>query len=141
MRCRDVMRREVVSLAPDETVETAARRMRDEEVGFLPVLDADGRPLGTLTDRELALRIVGERRPPETPVRDIMSLELATCRPADDTRDAEALMREHGTSHVLCTDARGRLKGVLGQRDIEEAHLRGTRVAYGDDARTPRTVH
>ncbi|MCI0572435.1 MAG: CBS domain-containing protein, partial [Myxococcaceae bacterium] len=73
MRVSEVMKREVVTVSPDETVEAAARRMRDANVGFLPVCDADGRPLGTLTDRDVVLRVVAERRSSALPVRAVMT--------------------------------------------------------------------
>ena len=51
MRCMDVMKPDVQTISPEDTVQTAARLMRDENVGFLPVCDAADRVLGTVTDR------------------------------------------------------------------------------------------
>ncbi|MCI0671380.1 MAG: CBS domain-containing protein [Myxococcaceae bacterium] len=141
MRVSEVMKREVVTVSPDETVEAAARRMRDADVGFLPVCDADGRPLGTLTDRDVVLRVVAERRSSALPVRAVMTHEVVACRPGDAVSDAERLMHEHHKARLLCTDARGRLKGVLALADIaaHREHAMRTRPPIAEQE--PPSVH
>src|SRR5690606_9298607 len=57
-RCRDLMRRDVVTVRADEPVLHAARRMRAAGIGFLPVVDAAARPLGAITDRDIAVRLI-----------------------------------------------------------------------------------
>jgi CBS domain-containing protein len=131
MRCDDVMTREPESVSPDDTVALAAAAMRDENVGFLPVCDQAMRVIGTVTDRDIAIRVVAEHRPPTTPVRDVMSRELVACRPADDLAVAEELMGNHHKSRILCTDEAGRLVGVISLSDIAQAE---------SDERAARTI-
>ena len=62
MRCEEIMKRDVRTISPDEPVQAAASIMRDTNIGFLPVCDAtSGRVVGTLTDRDIAVRVVAVR--------------------------------------------------------------------------------
>ena len=57
----------------DHTVLRAARLMREKDVGSVVVIDEKGRPVGMLTDRDLAVKVLGEGKSPETPVDEVMS--------------------------------------------------------------------
>ena len=63
MLCQEIMKHPVKWVAQDDTARTAARVMREENIGFLPVCDRSGRVLGTVTDRDLAIRLVAEGLP------------------------------------------------------------------------------
>ena len=141
MRVGEVMQREVVTVSPDETVETATRRMREANVGFLPVCGPDGRPLGILTDRDVAIRLVAERRPGYLPVRAIMTYAVVACRPRESVSDAERLMAAHHVTRLLCTDARGRLQGVLSRADIAAHRRRALRTRPPITEPAPTTLH
>jgi CBS domain-containing protein len=125
MRCEELMKRDVVSVSPDDTVEVAARHMRDENVGFIPVCDADRKVMGLLTDRDIAIRLVASSLPASSPVRGIMTDEVVACRPQDDLREAEKLMMDRNKSRIVCTDDQGRLEGVISLSDIAQAENRG----------------
>src|SRR5512138_3086907 len=102
MRCDEVMTRDVIRLRPLDRVDAAARRMRDENVGFAPVCGDDGRPVGALTDRDIALRVCAEdRRAGRTRVEEIMTRELLTCRSGDDVERAEALLAARRKTRIL----------------------------------------
>ena len=119
MRCADIMKREVVSVSPKDTAALAAQRMRDMNVGFLPVCDRDGRVLGTLTDRDIATRVVADDRlASHCLIGDIMSLEPVTCRGTDELSHAEDLMIAHQKSRILITTNDGLLQGVLSLSDL-----------------------
>src|SRR5260221_11019267 len=126
MVCQDIMKQPVECVSPSESVNVAARRMRDENVGFLPVCDETKRVLGTLTDRDIALRGVAEDRQPNVPVGKIMSHAVIACRPSDSLRMAEQLMRWHQKSRIMCIDG-GRLVGIISISDV--AQLDGGRGA------------
>src|SRR5881296_2422204 len=104
MRCEEIMKRDVECIAPMQPVQEAARRMRDANVGFLPVCDSTRKVLGAITDRDIALRIVAENRPPTTVVGDVMTREVIACRPDDEVTRAEQLMGKHHKSRMICTD-------------------------------------
>jgi CBS domain-containing protein len=93
--------------------------MRDKEIGFCPVCDDSGRVVGTLTDRDLTIRVLAERRrPEETCAGDVMSRGVVACRPTDDLLIAERLMSEHKVSRMLCVDESGKPVGVISLSDI-----------------------
>jgi CBS domain-containing protein len=120
MRCEEIMKRDVECVEPTEPVQAAARRMRDANVGFLPVCDSSRKVLGAITDRDIAIRIVAEGLPPTTAAADVMTQEVVACRPGDDVTRAEQLMGTHQKSRMICTDESGRLAGVISLSDIAQ---------------------
>jgi len=83
MVCADVMKLNVECLSPRDTVESAARRMRDQNIGFLPICDDSKNVQGTLTDRDIAVRIVAEGLQNTTAVEDVMTREVVACHPTE----------------------------------------------------------
>jgi CBS domain-containing protein len=129
MRCNEIMKRAVECISPQDTVQSAARRMRDEQVGFLPVCDSEKKVLGTVTDRDLAIRVLAEARAATTtPIADVFTRDVVACRPQDSLSKAEELMAGHRKSRILCLDDDGRLAGVISLSDIAEAES-GSRAA------------
>lgn len=104
----------------DDTVRAVARMMRDENVGFAPICDGEGKPVGALTDRDLAVRILAEGRSADEKASDCMTRDVMACRIGDDLKDAIRLMREQRKSRVMVCDDDGRLKGVISLQDIAE---------------------
>jgi CBS domain-containing protein len=120
MLCEDIMKTDVESVSPVDTIQDAARRMRDDNVGFLPVCDESRQVLGTITDRDIALRAVAEAQPASTPVEDIMSGEVVACSPKDTIDTALQLMAENHKSRIMCLDDEGRLIGIISLSDIAQ---------------------
>ena len=122
MRCGDLMTSEVEVFGEMDTVLHVARRMRELNVGFAPVCDREGRPVGTLTDRDIALRVCAEDLSArETLARDVMTRGAIVCRESDALDVAEARMREHHKSRIMVVADDGRLVGVISLSDIAEA--------------------
>lgn len=117
-RCADIMKRDVVFLGPEDPVVQAARLMRDHRVGFLPVCREDGKLVGVVTDRDLALRVLADGGAPDRPVRDVMTREVVACGPQDALVRAEELMARHKKSRLPAVDADGRVEGVLSLSDV-----------------------
>ena len=118
MLCREIMKFEVECVAPETTLRDAARKMRDSNVGFLPVCDEFMRAIGVITDRDIAVRAVAEDLPHSAPVRSILTGDVVACRPQDDLQSARDLMSEHHISRVMCLAATGRIEGVISLSDI-----------------------
>jgi CBS domain-containing protein len=118
MRCQEIMKSSVESIKESDSAQTAARKMREANVGFLPVCDDAQRPLGTVTDRDLALRVVAENRSMATAVRDIMTKQVVSCRPMDEVTDAARMMAQKRKSRIMVVDDDGRLTGVISLSDI-----------------------
>ena len=91
---RDTMTADPRSISPGDPIVEAARLMRDENVGSLPVSD-DGRLVGMLTDRDIAVRVVAEGKSPEsTPVGEVFSRNPVAARPDQDLDEALRLMAQ-----------------------------------------------
>src|SRR5262245_51654184 len=120
MRCHDVMKREVVFLGEQHTLHDAAKKMRDKDVGFLPVCDARGKVLGTLTDRDIVIRALTSTLPPGTPVTEIMTTGIVGCHPEDSIELAEDLMVRFKKSRIVVVDDEGILLGVVSLSDVAE---------------------
>lgn len=118
MRCSEIMKSNVSCLMPTDSVRDAAKVMRDLKVGFLPVCDAEKTVLGTITDRDLAIRILAEGKDPMTEVSDCMSHEVISCSPEDDVKRAQELMAKNRKSRIMCLDKNKHLVGVISLSDI-----------------------
>ena len=119
MQCQDLMKTEVETFREHDPVSAIARRMLEVNIGFVPICDPDGRPVGTLTDRDIALRVCAhDLRASETRASDVMSREIVTCRETDDLEEAERLMARHHKSRMMIVDEDGRLQGVISLSDV-----------------------
>ncbi len=118
MRCKDVMTTLVFRCHENDPVQKAARLMLEEEVGFIPITDAFGRLAGVITDRDLALRVVAEGKPPDTPVCLVMSLDgLLTCRPDDDLHAVTRRMETERKGRAVVVEG-GHVVGVISATDV-----------------------
>src|SRR5688572_3477745 len=120
MRAREIMTREPACCTPDTTAEEAARLMRDNDCGVIPVVDGQGSKtlLGVVTDRDIALRCVGEGRGPDEPVSSLMTSSPESCSPEDDVPDVEKVMMSKQVRRVPIIDAAGHLVGMIAQADL-----------------------
>ena len=118
--CRDLMKTDLKCIYPEDSVHDAACRMRDTNIGFLPVCDETGEAIGTVTDRDLAIRALAEKLPYSTPVQNVMSRDIVACTEDDPIERAEELMGQHHVSRILCTDENGLLVGVISLSDLAE---------------------
>jgi CBS domain-containing protein len=118
MSLERVLKKPVETLPPDASCTSAARRMRDCNVGTIVVENA-GRPLGIVTDRDIVLRVVAEELDPEqTSLRDVMSGEpvyLASERSLDQLI---AAMRDLAIRRVPVVDEDGMLQGIVSMDDL-----------------------
>lgn len=128
MKCREIMKSTVECISPGETVQQAAQRMRTEGIGFLPVCDVDGKVVGAITDRDIAVRIVADACAATTPVHEVMTREVVSCRPDDSLSKAESAMGENHKSRIMCIGDDGQLVGVISLSDIARVE-RGGRAA------------
>ena len=113
----DSMTENPCAIDSDKPVSYAAKMMRDEDVGFAPIVEGD-RLVGTLTDRDIAVRVVAEGRDPdETLVKDVATSNLITVDPEDDFDEAMRQMARHQVRR-LAVVRDGRLVGVVAQADV-----------------------
>lgn len=119
MSVGSICRREVDLIDQDTTVRVAAQRMASRNVGSLLVVDGRKRVLGVLTDRDLALRVVGQGRDPHlTRVGDVMTPHPDTVSEEMSVEDALAVMRGRGVRRLPVLGPGGTLAGVVSVDDI-----------------------
>ena len=130
-RIRELMTENPKTVSSDATVVEAARVMREDDVGLVPVVDGD-RLVGTVTDRDIAIRIVAEERDPNnTTVRETASTDLVTIDPEQDLGEALRLMAQHQVRRLPVVEEDGRLVGIVAQADV---------ARHGDDSETGQVV-
>jgi CBS domain-containing protein len=111
--------RTVVVASADETVEAAARRMAEHDVGTVVVVDAASRPLGLLTDRDVVTQVVATGRDARsTTIGAVMSTPVVRVGEQTPIEDALARMAGAATRRLVVTDADERLVGVLALDDV-----------------------
>lgn len=121
MKCQDVMTQSPAFCLKTDPVSEAARLMRGEDVGPIPVVDDPDsrRVVGIVTDRDITVKVVAEERDPSsTAIQEIMTRDLVTCQPDDDIEDAIDAMSDHQVRRVLVVDSSTRLLGIISQADV-----------------------
>lgn len=119
-KARDLMSSDPTCVTPVATAQEVAGLMESHDVGSLPVVESEGskRLLGIVTDRDLALRVLGKGRPGTTPVSEVMSSGLHCARMDDSLDDVEGLMAKHQVRRIPVLDEQDRLCGVIAQADL-----------------------
>jgi CBS domain-containing protein len=121
MRCYELMERQVHYCRPTDSVDEVARKMRDHSIGFVPVCNSELIVVGTLTDRDLAIRVTAQNLiPAKTTVDSVMSRDVVSCSPDDDIDVAEQLMVHHKKGRIVCVSEKGELQGVISLSDLFE---------------------
>lgn len=114
-----ICRREVYTARPDENARKAARRIQVRNVGTLVVVGDDDEPVGLVTDRDLAVRVLAERLDPEqTRVKDVMTSKLRRMPLSTPIEDALNSMRSGTFRRVVVVDADDKLIGILSLDDV-----------------------
>jgi CBS domain-containing protein len=108
------------AITPDTTAQEAARLLKTENIGALPIVE-DGRLTAVVTDRDLAVRVLAEGRGAETPVREVASQDLVTIDPQQNLDEAARLMAEHQVRRLPVVEEDGRLVGMLAQADVAQS--------------------
>ena len=138
MKISEIMTKDPHSVSPDTPVSEAARMMKEEDVGLVPVVErvggaeTRGRLVGVVTDRDIAIRAVAEGRAADAPVSEVMSGGVKTCSPDDSVEEAMDLMGREQVRRIPIVDERGSLVGVVAQADVVRMQ--------GKDRKAERTV-
>jgi CBS domain-containing protein len=115
---RDLMTSNPCSIDADKPVAYAAKMMRDEDVGLAPIVEGN-KLIGTLTDRDIAIRVVAEGKDPQsTTVREVATTTLVTVDPDQDLDEALRLMAKNQVRRLPVVEEDGKLAGVVAQADI-----------------------
>ena len=114
---RDAMTGDPRSIGATASVVEAARLMREQDIGSLPITD-DEKLIGMITDRDITMRVVAETADPQTTsVGDVCSRDLVSIEPDEDLDEALQLMARHQVRRLPVVES-GRLVGIVAQADI-----------------------
>jgi CBS domain-containing protein len=121
MKVSQVMTPDPACCLPQDSVEIAARLMRIQDVGMIPVVEGENVPLlvGVLTDRDLALLVVAPGlEPRKTKVSEVMTRNVVTCNENDTVEDALDSMKSHQIRRIPVLSNGHGVVGVISQSDI-----------------------
>jgi len=114
-----ICQREVDVADSGESIVDAAKRMDEKSVGTLVVLDKKKRPIGVMTDRDIAMRVVAQgRTPKKTTVEDVMTRHPRSVTEGTPIEDTLATMRTLGIRRLLVVDNDERLAGIVSMDDV-----------------------
>jgi CBS domain-containing protein len=135
LRASEIMTENPETVTAEATLADAARKMRDLNVGIIPVVENDQsrRLRGVITDRDIAIRAVAEGRDASTTrVMEVMTTDIETCNKNDTVADILMVMQREQVRRVPITDREGRLVGIVAQADVArdiDSHQGEHRVA------------
>ncbi len=119
LKVSDVMTSNVITVKPDETIVDAARKMAENKIGSVVVVDDKGTIIGILTEGDIVRRVVARGLDPsQTPVEAVMTKNPITIFEDADLAAAAELMREKGVGHLPVVNEEGRLVGIITRSDI-----------------------
>jgi CBS domain-containing protein len=130
MTVQQIMTRNVECIAPSTPISKAAAKMRDLDVGFLPICEND-RLAGTVTDRDITIRSVAQGRDPRlATVSEIMTPDAFYCYEDEEVEEVARQMQKSEVRRMLILDRQKNLVGVVSLGDI--AKTAGEKVVAGE---------
>jgi CBS domain-containing protein len=123
MRVQDFVKKNVTTVSRDATIQEVARKMAEEDIGFLPVVDQSGKAVGTITDRDIVVRLIAKGGDVKSArVEQVMTKDVVSVRPDEDLGKVADLMKDRKVSRVLITDQAAKPIGVISLGDLAERH-------------------
>lgn len=116
-RCRDIMSKSVVTIGAGDSIQVAARLMRDNDIGALPVTQ-DNKVLGIITDRDIVIRAVAQGLDLKTKVAEVMSKPVIAVQEDEFVFGAIKTMGENQVRRLPVVDSAGNLVGMISMADI-----------------------
>ena len=112
MQLKEFVNSQVETVKPSDTLQCAAEKMGELDVGSLPVCD-NGQLVGVITDRDITIRAVAKGSDPATmTVREIMTPEVLWCFEDDDVEEAARIMQENQVRRILVLNEANELVGI-----------------------------
>jgi CBS domain-containing protein len=128
MHIRKITKKKVITVSPNDKVIKAARLMDKKNVGSVVVVK-DGKPVGILTDRDIAIRVVAKQADIDsTLVKDVMTARIVTGREGQRAAELAKVMHENGIRRVPIVDKKGKLTGIITLDDL--LYLIGIRLRF-----------
>lgn len=133
MNAREIMTPNPQTCRASDSIQAAAKMMRDCDCGSVPVVDENDKLVGVITDRDLAIRAVAEGLGGDTAVSELMTSSPFSAPEDMDVRTIGRSMADRQIRRVPIVDAEGRLTGIVAQADL-------ARAAGSDEGVTEREV-
>jgi CBS domain-containing protein len=124
MKVNEVMATEVATCTASTKVQEVAKMMLEHDCGAIPVLETadSSKPIGIITDRDIAVRLVAQGRDPlGSTVRDAMTPQTVSVRPESDVEDAARAMQKNRLRRVLVVADDGSCVGMVSLADLADA--------------------
>jgi CBS domain-containing protein len=123
MKARDIMTADPACCTGDDTIGDAAQLMEQHDCGCIPVVQdrGDNSVIGVITDRDIAVRAVGQGRASDTRVSEVMTASPFCCSADDDLRQVEDVMANRQVRRVVVVDDAGCCVGIVAQADLARA--------------------
>jgi len=119
MKIERIMTRPVKTCRRNDSMRVASQLMWEGDVGCIPVVDEDNRPVGMITDRDIAMAAYTQgKKLEDMPVESAMAREVFTCAPGDPVSAAEQLMQQAQVRRLPVVDADGVLLGIVSMNDL-----------------------
>lgn len=137
---REIMSKDCVTVTPQDTIINAAMKMRDLDIGFIPVVE--GKKLaGVITDRDIVIRCVAEKKPDTTKVGEVLSQNLVTVSPDTTVDEAAKLMAREQVRRLPVVE-HGELVGVvaLGDLAVRKMHDEKAGKALSEISESEKTL-
>jgi CBS domain-containing protein len=117
-QAQDIMTANPITCKERDSIINAAEVMKKKNVGVVPIVDDYNRCRGIVTDRDLSMRILAERRDPSTHLQKIMSTNLVTCSPEDDLSKVLRDMEGQQVKRVIVVNNKQECVGIISEADI-----------------------
>jgi len=121
MKAKDIMSKTLFCCTAEDSIQQAAKLMKDNDVGALPVVNdcKERKLLGIITDRDICLQAVALGKPVDKmKVSEAMTKSPITCSADDSIETCESLMRRNQVRRIPVVDARGMCMGLISQADV-----------------------
>jgi len=118
MKVRELMTQQVEFVKADTTIQETAEKMKELDVGALPVVIAD-ETVGIITDRDIVVRAIAHGLDPEkSHVSDALTEGIEFCNAGDDIKDVARLMEKKQIRRVVVKDDQGNVSGIVSLGDL-----------------------
>ncbi|KNF10155.1 cystathionine beta-synthase domain-containing protein [Gottschalkia purinilytica] len=124
MKVRDIMSSHVKTVSTNANIQEVSNEMRSLDVGSIPVCDQKDVPVGIITDRDIVIRGISQGVSLNTPVGDIMSLNIISVSPETDVNEAAKIMSQNQIRRLPVVE-NGKIVGIvaLGDLAIRDKHV------------------
>lgn len=136
MKVRDVMTRQIETVAPSSSVEEIARLMKRNDVGSIPVCEGQ-KVLGIITDRDIVVKVIADgKNVSSVSAKDIMTSQVITVTSDQDVHEAARIMADNQIRRLPVLE-QGRIAGIvaLGDLAVEKIHINEAGDALSDISR------